>query len=70
MDTINPICDHCVHFRPYSGGCDAFPDGIDDAVLLYNEHDQVLPGQQNDIVFEDGTPREQIEVQGFDPTSH
>jgi hypothetical protein len=64
MELINSICFHCVHFREFSGGCDAFPDGIDDFVLETNEHNKPIPGQKNDIIFEYGTPREGLEVRG------
>jgi hypothetical protein len=34
-------CIICAHFR-FSGGCDAFPDGIPEAILT-SEHDHTEP---------------------------
>lgn len=53
-ETIDLICYKCKHFRPLSGGCDAFPDGIPDEILQTNEHAKPLPEQKNNIVFEAG----------------
>jgi len=52
-ETINLICDHCVHvFQPGEGtGCKAFPEGIPDQILLENKHDKPLKDQGNDLVF-------------------
>lgn len=50
------VCDKCVHFRILSGGCDAFPNGIPNSVLVANEHSNPIRGQDNDIVFELGDP--------------
>jgi len=49
---INLICFDCKHFDDINGGCKAFPDGIPDEILLTNKHNTPLPGQGNDIVFE------------------
>lgn len=53
-ETINLICNDCKHFRPISGGCDAFPEDIPNEILISNEHSQPLPDQKNNIVFEAG----------------
>jgi hypothetical protein len=56
---LDPICMSCVHFRPISGGCDAFPDGIPDEILIGdNNHSKPLEGQANDVVFKRGEPKE------------
>jgi hypothetical protein len=61
---IDPICLRCVHFRPFSGGCDAFPDGIPDEILVGDDdHSKPLPGQGNDVTFEAGVPREAADTQ-------
>jgi hypothetical protein len=48
-ETINLICFHCIHIRRgwEGGGCDAFPDGIPDEILLNNKHDKPLKDQGN-----------------------
>lgn len=51
-DTIDLICFECKHYRGDAGGCDAFPDGIPDVILETNNHDEPLPDQGNDIIFE------------------
>lgn len=53
----NFICDKCIHARLIRGGCDAFPNGIPDEILLTNDHDFPLGDQSNDIVFEEGEPQ-------------
>lgn len=52
-ETINLICDHCIHVRPgwEGGGCAAFPDGIPNQILQENKHDKPLKEQDNDLVF-------------------
>jgi len=56
-DTIDLICFKCKHFRRFEGGCEAFPEGIPDEVLIPNRHDEPLRElQDNDIVFEAGEP--------------
>jgi hypothetical protein len=40
-----------------TGGCDAFPEGIIDEVLLTNIHNDVYPQQSNEILFEEGEPK-------------
>lgn len=50
--TIDLICLKCKHFREIEGGCDAFPEGIPDEIILNNEHSNPLPYQDNNIVFE------------------
>ncbi len=52
-DSINLICFKCKHLRELNGGgCDAFPDGIPDEILMKNKHSKPLPEQDNNIVFE------------------
>ena len=53
----NFICIKCIHLRRISGGCDAYPDGISDEVLLTNSHIIPLKDQDNTIVFEEGEPK-------------
>ena len=53
----NFICKKCIHFRLISGGCDAYPDGISDKILLTNSHKIPLKDQDNAIVFEEGEPK-------------
>ena len=52
-----PICKDCKHFRENEFdllGCNAFPNGIPDAILQgFNDHSKPLPEQDNDIVFEE-----------------
>lgn len=57
------ICFKCKHFRPLSGGCDAFPEGIPYEIAeLGEDHDTPRADQENDIVFEQGEPAEKIPV--------
>ena len=51
-DTIDAICLRCKHLREDEGGCDAFPGGIPDQILLDNKHSKPLPEQDNKIIFE------------------
>jgi hypothetical protein len=53
MEAVKLICSNCKHFRRFEGGCDAFPDGIPDEIVLgLNDHSKPLNFQTNDIVFE------------------
>jgi len=53
METIDLICFKCKHFRRWDGGgCDAFPGGIPDDILEFNEHSKPVKEQGNNIVFE------------------
>lgn len=55
MEPVKLICFNCKHFREFSIGCDAFPDGIPNEIIIgLNDHSNPLPGQGNDIVFEEG----------------
>lgn len=46
------ICLNCKHNQG-EGKCDAFPDGIPEAILSGgNDHSKPLPNQGNEIVFE------------------
>jgi len=53
----NFICFKCIHFTLISNGCDAYPEGISDEVLMTNSHSIRLKDQDNDIVFEEGEPK-------------
>lgn len=52
-DTKDFICFRCKHWNPFAGGCEAFPDGIPDEILLRNKHGEPLPEQGNDLIFEE-----------------
>lgn len=53
----NNLCLMCANYLS-QGKCKAFSDGIPEVILIgYNNHQQPLPDQQNDIVF---TPIENI----------
>ena len=58
MTTKDLICEKCKHFKPISGGCSAFKEGIPEIILLDNKHDAPLPDQKNKIVFEEGQSEE------------
>lgn len=52
-------CLKCVHFKPISGGCRAFPDGIPNDIANGERiHNSVELGQQGTFVFEEGEPYE------------
>ncbi len=51
-ETINLICYKCKHQNPFRPGCEAFPEGIPNEILLKNEHSKPLPQQTNKIIFE------------------
>lgn len=56
MEAVKLICSDCIHFRRFDGGCDAFPDGIPDEIVLgLNDHSKPLEFQTNNIVFEQGS---------------
>lgn len=52
------ICNNCIHLRPFSGGCDAFPEDIPFEMGIFFDHNKPIPGQKNNIVFEKGIPKE------------
>ena len=52
------ICVKCKHFRPISGGCNAFKDDIPNEIIEKNKHDEPLQDQKNNIVFEEGQSEE------------
>jgi hypothetical protein len=52
-NTDNFICFKCIHKFKWEIGCEAFPDGIVNQVLLSNKHDKPLPDQDNEIVFDE-----------------
>jgi len=58
MTTKDLICEKCKHFKPITGGCNAFKEGIPETILLDNIHDAPLPDQKNNIVFEEGQSEE------------
>jgi len=51
----SPVCLKCIHYNEddYSKlSCAAFPQGIPDEIILGgNKHLDVLPGQENDLIF-------------------
>ena len=54
----NTICASCVHLKieqtEFKYYCLAFPYGIPDEILNgENDHSKPLPGQENDIVYEE-----------------
>ena len=54
MEATDLICFRCRHFNRVGGGCAAFPDGIPDEITDgEHPHNRPLPGQGNDIVFEE-----------------
>ena len=52
------ICFKCIHQRPYSGGCNAFPEQI----IFKNKHNKPIKEQKNNIVFEEGESLEELEM--------
>jgi hypothetical protein len=50
--TIDLICFKCKHWLELKGGCNAFPDGIPDLILLNNKHSKPIENQMNNLVFE------------------
>jgi hypothetical protein len=55
MEATNLICFKCKHFREFSGGCVAFPEGIPDEITEgNNQHKKPLKTQENEVVFEEG----------------
>lgn len=57
MTPTDLICEKCKHFKPISGGCEAFNE-IPKDVIRTNKHDTPLPDQKNKIVFEEGQSEE------------
>lgn len=58
MTPTNLICEKCKHFKPISGGCNAFKDDIPEIIIHTNKHNEPLPDQKNKIVFEEGQSEE------------
>lgn len=52
MQIIDLICLNCKHYREFTGGCSAFPDGIPEEIGFENKHDKPLEYQKNNFVFE------------------
>ena len=47
------LCINCKHLRPFSGGCEAFPNGIPfEFSNGEKEHLEIVDGQVGDFVFE------------------
>jgi len=59
MTPKNLICLKCKHYKPISGGCNAFKEDIPNKIIENNLHDKPLEDQKNDIVFEEGESEEQ-----------
>lgn len=57
MTPTNLICEKCKHFKPISGGCEAFNE-IPKKIIMTNKHSKPLPDQKNKIVFEPGQSEE------------
>lgn len=57
MTPIDLICEKCKHFKPISGGCEAFKE-IPKEIIMTNKHSKPLPNQKNKIVFEKGQSEE------------
>lgn len=49
----NHICMRCAHSDPIQFGCKAFPDGIPDKILISGKHFKSVPGQINNLVFQE-----------------
>lgn len=49
--TENHICMRCVHLD--IDGCSAFPNGIPDEILISGKHFKPVPGQINNLVFQE-----------------
>ena len=49
----NHICMRCAHNDPIEFGCNAFPDGIPDEILISGKHFKPVPGQINNLVFQE-----------------
>lgn len=56
----NFICFKCKHWNELGVGCKAFPEGIPNIIDITNKHNKPLPSQNNNIVFEKGTPHDMI----------
>jgi hypothetical protein len=53
MEAIDLVCFKCKNWNMFIGGCKAFPDGIPDEITSgENEHEKLIPEQDNNIVFE------------------
>lgn len=60
MEAIELVCSSCKHFNRADGGCAAFPDGIPDEITGgENEHSEPLPGQKNNIVYQEAKPSDE-----------
>lgn len=54
MIILEPICFKCKHFNIETSKCAAFEKDIPEEILTGdNDHSKPLPGQGNDIIFED-----------------
>lgn len=52
-------CANCKHLKPFSGGCQAYPDGVPFKFSNNEEiHDKPQPKQVGVFVFEEGEPDE------------
>ena len=51
------ICYKCKNWNHFDLGCKAFTD-IPQEIIMTNKHDKPLKNQDNNIVFEKGTPHD------------
>jgi len=53
MDNFGSDCARCVHLRPETHSCEAFPDGIPIPIMSgKKDHRTPKYGQKNDVVFQ------------------
>ena len=47
------ICLRCAHLFEFKTGCEAFPEGIPNEILISGKHFKPVPGQINNLVFQE-----------------
>lgn len=61
MENPVPICARCKHFNRKRWDCAAFDLGIPEEILGgEDDHHEPLDDQENEIVFEEGEPKEKL----------